>query len=127
MHQIIANFVGPVAGGLVSGGIGYWLSNFNHCRNGKSAFLLVTADQKSKFSEIEKMELDKFYGQSIPIMSQAVYRVLEFLNKRQKDALLKFWNEYRSEGEKLFGSQDKFLDTYLEEIFEGDPKNCLKW
>ena len=95
------------------------MSERNRRRDGKQAFLLVTADQKSKLSETKKTELDEFYQQSVPIMSQAVYRVLEFLKEEQKRALLKFWNEYRSEGKKLFGNQKEFRVAYGESFVEG--------
>jgi hypothetical protein len=127
MCQIITSFIGPIAGGLVVGGIGIWMSEVNRHRDGKQAFLLVTSDQKSKRSETKKTELDEFYRQSVPIMSQAVYRVLVFLNKEQKYALLKFWDEYRSEGEKLFGNQKEFRDAYGESFVEGNPLTYLKW
>lgn len=127
MCQFITSFIGPIAGGLVAGGIGIWMAKINHCRNGKTAFLLVAADLKSKLSETKNAELDQFYRQSVPIMSQAVYRVLEFLNEEQKREMLKFWNEYRSEGKELFKNQDEFLATHLESIFEGDSQKCLKW
>lgn len=127
MCQIITSFIGPIAGGLVTGGIGIWMSERNRRRDGKQAFLLVTADQKSKLSETKKTELDEFYQQSVPIMSQAVYRVLEFLKEEQKRALLKFWNEYRSEGKKLFGNQKEFRVAYGESFVEGDPLTHLKW
>ncbi len=60
-------------------------------------------------------------------MSQAVYRVLEFLKEEQKCALLKLGNEYRSEGEKLFGNQKEFLVAYTESLVEGNPLTYLKW
>jgi hypothetical protein len=127
MCQIITSFIGPIVGGLVVGGIGIWMSRVNRHRDGKQAFLLVAADQKSKLSETKKKELDKFYQQSVPIMSQAVYRVLEFLKEEQKCALLKFWNAYRSEGEKQFGNQKEFLDAYTESMVGGNPLTYLKW
>jgi hypothetical protein len=127
MCQFFTSFIGPIAGGLVVGGIGFFMSGVNRCRDGKQAFLLIAADQKSKLSETKKVELDQFYQQSVPIMSQAVYRVLEFLNEEQKRALLKFWNEYRSEGKKLFGNHDEFLAAHGEALLEGNPQTYLKW
>jgi hypothetical protein len=127
MCQIITSFIGPITGGLVSGGIGTWVFWRKRLRDGKDAFLLITADQKSKLSETKKAGLDEFYRQSVSIMSQAVYRVLEFLKEEQKCALLKFWNEYRSEGEKLFGNHDKFLAAYGESLLEENHQAYLKW
>lgn len=60
-------------------------------------------------------------------MSQAVYRVLEFLKEEQKCEILKFWNEYRSEGKQLFGNHKEFLDAYGESLIEGNSLKHLKW
>ncbi len=127
MCQIITSFVGPIAGGIVSCGVGFLMFWRKRLRDGKDAFLLVTADQKSKLSETNKADLDQFYQQSVPIMSPAVYLALEFLNKEQKCALLKLWNEYRSEGKKLFGNHDEFLAAYGESLVEGNHLTHLKW
>jgi hypothetical protein len=125
MCQFITSFIAPIAGGLVTGCIGIWMSKINHCRNGKTTFLLVAADQKSKLSETNKADLDVFYQQSIPIMNQAVYRMLEFLKEKQKRELLKVWNEYRSEGKQLFGNHDEFMANHAESLGKENPH--LKW
>jgi hypothetical protein len=126
MCQIITSFISPIAGGLVVGGIGIWMSGVNRRRDGKDAFLLVTADLKGKLAGTNKGRLDEFYQQSIPVVGPAVYRVLQFLNKDQQRALDAVWNEYRSQGEKLFGHGEEMLTAVVESMLEGSPQTPWK-
>jgi hypothetical protein len=124
MSLATISFFSQLLGAFISGAIGifagfgiFW---FKRRQDGKDAFLLVTADQKAKLAVTNKGKLDEFYQLSIPIMSQAVYRALQFLNNNQRRALVAVWNEYQSQGKNLFGSREEFVNVAIESMVEGN-------
>ena len=96
MNEFIKTIIGPVIGGLIAAGIGFGMSFIYRCRDARDDSTAVIADQRAKL-DLHPNEGDKFFQESLPVLSQAVHRVRRFVSDDQWVSLSKTWYEYRGQ------------------------------
>jgi hypothetical protein len=126
MSTTAISFTGQVLGAFTSGIVGICLFWYKRRQDGRDAFLLITADLRGKLAGTPKTMLKDFYEQSIPVIGQAVYRVRQFLNNEQRNALNEIWHEYQAQDKNLFGCGEEMLAGYLETALAGNPQTPWK-
>lgn len=95
MCRFIETLVGPIIGGIISAGVGYWMFCLERNRAAKDVFHDIVSGERAKL-ETMKLREAEFFEQSIPIMSQAVYRVQRFVTPQERTRLHQVLRDYQS-------------------------------
>jgi hypothetical protein len=83
--------IGPVIGGFIACGIGFWLQSHRRVKDSKDVFGVFI---QGKISELPKRSVGDFYTRTKPAISAEVHRVWHFLAEDKRTRLDILWREY---------------------------------